>query len=171
MTTFLFEHYVFNHRADETNRPGNSWLPPTNFTVFALSKNTPINLIYAEDFLVGGTYQEFEVEIVKYIKPDTLTGFDQKTSQDRLIDKPAIEVGTKGKILVLNKTNQGLIRHATGSSSPADWVGKKITLHACHRNYSGEDLPFIRIKVPKTARLRKALKTHLGTPLTGEESS
>ncbi len=71
-------------------------------------------------------------------------------------NKPVIALHFKGKskMMVVNKTNAGLIRKALGSPDIADWIGKEITIHATTCNAFGDpNTPCIRVIAPKRYRV------------------
>lgn len=111
--------------------------------------------LYSEDLLSDGNYRKCDVTIEKVHEAGTL----EKAGGGK-IDKPALSFTGAKKMLVLCKSNQSLLKYATGDADPLKWVGKKITIVVRSVEAFGSKVPAIRVwpSVP----IRKGLVKYLG---------
>lgn len=119
--------------------------------------------LHAEDFLKDGRWGEYTLEIKEVHPPMSVKSADGKP-----IDRPVVDFAETDKSLVLNGTNQRLAKCATGTSKPAEWVGKKLTLYPSQGNWFGQrDVVAIRIRVPDGKARPFVAPTQLGKDITG----
>lgn len=121
--------------------------------------------LYADDLLKDGQFCDVTLTIAEVHTPNTLKGADGK-----FVEKSALSfVGTPKK-LVLNNTNERLVRMATGSTKSDGWVGKKVTLYPVSGNWFGEkNVPAIRIRTPEGTPVQMSVRKQLGRDLTQKE--
>ena len=112
--------------------------------------------LYAEDLLIDGEFRSPKVEIVEVHEPGTL-----KSADGRTIDKWSIAFNGKAKMLVLCKTNVGIIHFLTGNPGKG-WIGKEIVIEARIVKAFGAETTAIRVIPPVGATLRKKLIDGLG---------
>lgn len=119
--------------------------------------------LFAEDFIDGGIYKQYSLTIKAVFGPNTIDTQDRKK-----IPKPVLEFENASKRLVLNSTNQRLMRILMGTPKTGEWKGKKITL------YVAGDVPAfgklttaLRVRVPAD-RVPYGLRKHLGNDLTNK---
>jgi len=94
----------------------------------------PSRFLKADDVLAHGDYWEL-----------TMTDVNKERIGKDLERKPIVSFRETDKELVLNKTNGYAIAGLIGSENFADWIGKKIRLHAPTVEYKGESAPGIRV--------------------------
>ena len=111
--------------------------------------------LYAEDLLSDGKFAKAVVTIEAIHEPGTIQRADKQ-----FVDKRAISFAGKSKMLVLCKTNDSLMKYATGDADPAKWVGKKITIVVRIVDAFGARVPAIRVW--PTVPIRKGLVKFLG---------
>ncbi len=112
--------------------------------------------LYAENLIAKGKYVTATVTISEVIPPDTLT-----TANKKKVDKWSLKFEGKEKILVLCKTNFGILHYVCGGG-PEDWVGKRITLAVREVEAFGDQVAAIRV-MPVGVKLRRGLLKRLGT--------
>lgn len=113
--------------------------------------------LYAEDFLVGGSYRSINVEISEVFPPGSL-----KAANGKQIEKWVIAFKGKSKKLCLAKTNTSIIHLVTGDPPGESWVGRAVTLQARVVKAFGADTLAIRVIPPVGTVLRRTLIERLG---------
>lgn len=113
--------------------------------------------LYSEDLLFKQEYKTVQVTIAEVIPPGELEAAD-----GRQIGKWSLRFEGKDKLLVLCKTNVGLIHHILGNPPGADWVGEKLTLQVRLVEAFGDQVAAIRVMPPNGCKVRKSLLDRLG---------
>ncbi len=120
--------------------------------------------LYADDLLKDGQFRDVTLTIAEVHAANTLFGADQKP-----VEKMALGFAGTEKKLVLNNTNERLVRMATGSTKSDGWAGKKVTLYPVAINAFGEkNVPAIRIRTPEGTPIQMSVRKQLGRDLSGE---
>lgn len=122
--------------------------------------------LYADDLLKDGVFREVTLKISEIHQPGTLFSADKKP-----VEKIALGFTGTDKKLVLNNTNERLVRMATGSTKSDGWTGHKVTLYPVSGNWFGEkNVPAIRIRTPEGMPVQMAVRKQLGRDLTGQST-
>lgn len=120
--------------------------------------------LYSDDLVKNGEWRAPEVTIEKVFPANTISGADR-----RQVDKPCVKFVGSDKMLVVNTTNQTLLRLQFGTSVQSEWVGKKVTLQprVIAEAFGEQDVPVIRIKLPTEIPVPFRLRRHMGKELKG----
>lgn len=121
-------------------------------------KYCPQRFLYAEDLLIGGEFKTVNLTISEFHPAGTL-----KSADKRSIDKNSIGFEGKSKLLVLCKTNEGVIHYTTGEPPGAKWIGHKVTLQPRVVEAFGDQVVALRIIPPHGTKVRKSILQRLGT--------
>lgn len=120
-------------------------------------ENFGSRFLYAEDLLVGGEFKTVNLTISEFHPAGTLRAADK-----RVIDKNSIGFEGKSKLLVLCKTNEGVIHYTTGEPPGPKWIGHKVTLQPRVVEAFGDDVVALRIIPPAGTKVRKSILQRLG---------
>lgn len=114
--------------------------------------------LYAEDLLIGGEFKTVHLTISEFHPAGSLRSADK-----RLIDKNSIGFDGKSKLLVLCKTNEGVIHYTTGEPPGMKWIGHKVTLQPRVVEAFGDQVVALRIIPPPGTKVRKSILQRIGT--------
>jgi hypothetical protein len=99
----------------------------------------------------------------KFLKADDLNGGDltvtissvewEEVGKDKT-QKPVIYFRGKVKPLICNGTNWDRIAKITGEDDSDEWAEYKITLGVEEVRFGREDVPAIRVRIPKAAKAK-----------------
>ena len=124
-----------------------------------------VGFLHAEDMLVEGVWKQFTLTITEVIPRNTIRGGD-----DKIIEKEVVVFKETDKRLILGKTNARLMKFATGSGKPAEWVGKKITLYPSMGDWFGQkNVAAIRVRLAESKARPFLQSKNLGVDLTGSK--
>ena len=120
--------------------------------------------IYADNLVRDGKWLTPTVTIEHVHLKGTVQGADK-----RLVDKPCVKFKGSDKMLVLNATNESLLRLQFGSSDYKQWEGQKIVLEPrmIAEAFGERDVPVIRVLLPDDIPVPFRLRKHIGKRLTG----
>lgn len=118
--------------------------------------------LYSEDLIHGYEYTSPVMEITAIHPPNSL-----KSADGRNIDKPSLSFAETPKMLVLCKTNIGIIHTVVGEEIGEGWIGAKIKLAVREVKAFGDLVPAIRVIPPTGTKIRKGLKDRLGSAISG----
>lgn len=113
--------------------------------------------LYVENLLHDRQYRTVSVTIEEVIPKNTITSANKK-----LIDQPILKFVGKERMLVLNKTNQSILRVSIGDDDLSKAVGVSITLQPRIVEGWGDLMPAIRVMPPEGVKIRKNLLKRLG---------
>lgn len=120
--------------------------------------------LHSDDFMRGGEWKEYTLTISEVIEPNKIRAGDGSLIEHYVLSFE----GAEKKFILGSKTNLRLIKFATGSSLPAEWVGKRVTLAAHKGDWFGQqNVAAIRIQIPPHKTKPMLQKKHLGECLTG----
>lgn len=120
--------------------------------------------LYSEDLLRKGVYLTVKVQIEEVIPAGTL-----RTASKKLIDRPTLRFVGKNKMLVLNKTNESVLKFIVGDGDISNAAGTTITLEPRDIKFGKEDWVALRIMPPPGLRIRKSVSDRLGKPASRPE--
>jgi len=125
--------------------------------------NDPM-FIYADNLVKDGCWVSPTVTIEKVIPENTI-----RAANKRLVEKPTMKFKESDKMLVLNTTNESLLRLQFGSSDYTKWVGKKVTIEPRRiaEAFGETDVPVIRVALPEDIPVPFRLRRHMGKKLSG----
>lgn len=115
--------------------------------------------LYAEDLLRSGKYLTVQVTIEQVIPPGTL-----RTASKKLVDRPTLKFVDKKKMLVLNKTNESVLKFIVGDGDISCASGTSITLEPRDIKFGADDIVALRIMPPRGVKIRKSVADRLGKP-------
>ena len=105
--------------------------------------------------------------------PLTITGYEIRDVGGKGVSKDTkavLSFKEAKKGFVLNKTNANTISSMYGPEME-NWKGKKIVLYASQTDYSGKQVPCIRVKLPVGTIMNPVLAAMTPAALPGEPSS
>lgn len=117
----------------------------------------------SENLLHNRQYVTVNVKI-KSISPENTV----KAADGTLIDKPILWFEGKERGLIMNKTNQAVLRSCIGDDDITKATGDTVTLQVRIVDSFGVKEPAIRIIPAKKCMLRKVLAKRLGTQAVWE---
>ena len=125
------------------------------------------DILKVDDLLAGGQWRSPKLVIEAVIEPGELKSADGKT-----VDLPVLRFADKAKLLIINKTNQRLLRLQIGSANHAEWAGVEISIYAAllADAFGEKNVPAIRIRPPASVPIPMGVRRHLGKDLTGKVS-
>lgn len=103
-----------------------------------------------------------QVTIASVIPPKT-----ERSADKKLIDKPILTFDRAKKRLIVNKTNERILKAMFGKHA-SGWVGKKITLavRVLDKAFGHENVPTIRIVPDADTLVPFSVHKHMGRPLS-----
>jgi hypothetical protein len=132
----------------------------------AVSKDYGPGFLHADDLIRNDRYTQVKVKIATVHEPNSI-----KAANGRMIPNVVLAFEGKDKRLVLcSKTNWYCVAWSCGSTDPANWIGKEITLHpvVLSEAFGEPNVPAIRVRVPDHAAIPKKYRPHFGRDITGE---